>query len=148
MPKCENCEKSFNNKVEIDGKTRNLQRREFCLDCSPFGQHNTSRILDVEKRKKRRREQQVKNVTNWRKREKLKLLEYKGSRCVLCGYDKPIPGAYSFHHREPKKKDFTISTGHCRSWKIVKKEVDKCDLLCVRCHAEVHHKLEDEKSSE
>lgn len=147
MPKCENCKKSFSNKVKIEGKIRNLQRRNFCLDCSPFRQHNTSRILDADERTKKRREQQVKYVTKWRQNQKLKLLAYKGGKCVLCGYDKPISGAYSFHHRDPKKKDFTISKrGHCRSWELVKKEVDKCDLLCVRCHAEIHHKLEEDKT--
>ncbi len=144
MPKCENCEKSFKNKVKIEGKIRNLQNRKFCLECSPFGLHNTSRILDldVDEKKKRRRKQQVESVTKWRRKQKLKLLDYKGGKCVICGYDQPVPGAYSFHHRSPKEKDFTISRyGHCRSWERVKKEVDKCDLLCVRCHAEVHHKM-------
>ncbi len=34
---CKNCDKDFNSKVIIDGKERNLQRRKYCLNCSPFG---------------------------------------------------------------------------------------------------------------
>jgi hypothetical protein len=32
--------------VLVDGKTRNLQNRKFCLDCSPFGKHNTRASFD------------------------------------------------------------------------------------------------------
>ena len=28
----------------IDGKRRNLKNRKFCLDCSPFGLHNTRNL--------------------------------------------------------------------------------------------------------
>jgi len=148
MPNCENCKEYFSSKILIDGKIRNLQRRKFCLTCSPFGQHNTSRImLSADERKKRRRQKQVEYVIEWRRRRKQKLLEYKGGRCILCGYDKPIPGAYSFHHRDASKKDFAIArSGHCTSWEKIKKEVDKCDLLCRNCHAEVHHKQNIENS--
>ena len=145
MPTCKNCNTTFKNKIEIDGKIRNLQKRKFCLDCSPFNQHNTSSILDPDERLKRRRTQWVKGVINWRRRKKLLLIEYKGKKCQQCGYDKPIPGAYAFHHRDPIEKDLAIS-GSSLSLARLKKEVDKCDLLCVRCHAEVHHKLERNKS--
>jgi len=39
---CQNCNSEFNSKAIIDGKERNLQRRKYCLNCSPFG--------DVDKR--------------------------------------------------------------------------------------------------
>ena len=28
--------------------------------------------------------------------------------------------------------------GHCRSWERVKKEIEKCSLLCANCHREIH----------
>lgn len=46
MSKCVVCNSVFPNFVEIDGKMRNLQRRKYCLNCSPFGQHNT-KVLEV-----------------------------------------------------------------------------------------------------
>ncbi len=67
----------------------------------------------------------------------MKLIAHKGGKCEMCPYCKPCPSAYSFHHRDPSKKDFTIG-GKSFSFKRLCKEVDKCDLLCVRCHAEVH----------
>lgn len=33
---CQNCNIEFQSKVIIDNKERNLQRRKYCLDCSPF----------------------------------------------------------------------------------------------------------------
>lgn len=47
-------------------------------------------------------------VMNWRNRVKLKLIDYKGGKCVRCDYNKPIPAAYDFHHRNPEEKDFSI----------------------------------------
>ena len=44
MPVCKKCESEFPNRVKIDGKWRNTQRRQYCLECSPFGEHNTKQI--------------------------------------------------------------------------------------------------------
>ena len=65
-------------------------------------------------------------------------IEYKGGRCQVCGYDR-CAEALEFHPLDPTKKDFGISSkGYARSWEKVKKEVDKCFLLCANCHREVH----------
>lgn len=76
-------------------------------------------------------------VMNWRNRKKLQLVEYKGGKCVCCGYSKPIPSCYDFHHLDPKQKEFSIS-GKSWSFEKLKKEVDKCILLCRNCHSELH----------
>lgn len=44
MKTCELCKSQFKTRIKIDGKLRNLQSRKFCLICSPFGYHNTSKI--------------------------------------------------------------------------------------------------------
>ena len=49
-----------------------------------------------------------KNVGTWRKRTKQLLVEYKGSKCELCGYDKCIE-ALEFHHINENTKEFAIS---------------------------------------
>jgi hypothetical protein len=65
-------------------------------------------------------------------------IEHKGSKCIACGYNKCIK-ALEFHHLDSKIKDFGISEkGYTRSWEKVKKELDKCILLCANCHREVH----------
>ena len=75
-----------------------------------------------------------------RRRIKLRKMarEYKGNKCIICGYNK-CPRALSFHHRNPKIKSFGISAqGLTRSWEKIKAEIDKCVLLCSNCHMEVH----------
>lgn len=83
-------------------------------------------------------------VSECRRNNKLKLIAYKGGKCSKCGYEKLIPGAYDFHHINPNEKDFGISEGHIRSLKIMKAEVDKCELVCRNCHAEIHNLIEEE----
>jgi len=75
-----------------------------------------------------------------RRRKKLKKMsvEYKGGKCERCGYDKYI-GALDFHHIDPSTKDSDISgKKQTASWEKVKKELDKCILLCANCHREEH----------
>jgi len=79
----------------------------------------------------------VRNFNATQKRAWLKeqAIAYLGGRCVICGYEK-CPAAMEFHHDNPRQKDFTISK--VMSWKRVQAELDKCTLLCCRCHKEVH----------
>jgi hypothetical protein len=45
MPKkCVKCDNEFPFIVTVEGKKRNLKSRKYCLDCSPWGQHNTKKI--------------------------------------------------------------------------------------------------------
>ena len=70
-------------------------------------------------------------------------LEYKGSKCQSCGYDR-CKRALEFHHIDEGSKDFGIGfKGETRSWEKVKSELDKCILLCANCHREVHDGLID-----
>jgi hypothetical protein len=79
-------------------------------------------------------------VMEWRRRVKIRLIEYKGGKCEKCGYNKKIPATYDFHHKDASQKDFGIATkGHCRNIESLKQEVDKCLLVCRNCHAEIHH---------
>jgi predicted HNH restriction endonuclease len=62
----------------------------------------------------------------------------RGSKCQICGYNKS-QRALSFHHIDPSKKEFALSTkGLTRSWKRIEAEIKKCVLICANCHMEVH----------
>lgn len=74
----------------------------------------------------------------YRLKIKLRLMEYKGNKCFRCGYDKPVPSAYDFHHRNPKEKEFNLSGSKVANIQRIFKEVDKCDMVCRNCHAEIH----------
>lgn len=66
-----------------------------------------------------------------------KLKEEFGGKCVLCGYDKSL-AALQFHHTDPNEKEFTL--GQKRGYKLetLKKELEKCILVCANCHSEIH----------
>ena len=85
-----------------------------------------------------RRQYLIAAVRKRRKKIRQMAVEYKGSRCQVCGYNRCIE-ALGFHHQNSSGKDFSISEkGYTRSWAKVKEELDKCKLLCANCHREIH----------
>jgi hypothetical protein len=91
--------------------------------------------ISDEERKKRANNK----IVRWRQRAKQTLVEYKGNKCKVCGYNKCV-ASLVFHHINPKEKEFGI-TGKCISIERLKKEADKCVLLCANCHGEIHSGL-------
>ena len=93
----------------------------------------------MDKRKYRQRAGYLKKaVTRRRKKLKVMAIEYKGGKCVFCGYNK-CNDALEFHHIDPSNKGFSLSVrGLTRSWSKIKKELDKCILVCANCHRELH----------
>ncbi len=78
---------------------------------------------------------------------KVRAIKYGGGECQKCGYDK-CWRALHFHHVDPKLKEFNIfecRPGYkkVRNWELLKKEINKCILLCSNCHTEIH--AEDER---
>ena len=72
---------------------------------------------------------------------KKELIKYKGGACSICGYNKTSV-ALTFHHlhNQDQKKEYDIATkiGNRYSLDFLKKEVDKCVLVCENCHREIH----------
>lgn len=64
-------------------------------------------------------------------------VNYKGGKCLNCGYNRCLR-SMDFHHLDESEKDYDISS----KWKISKekaiKELDKCVLVCRNCHGEIH----------
>ena len=85
------------------------------------------------------KESNYRHFKNSRKRLKEKLVEYKGGKCEICGYDKCI-SALDFHHLDPNKKDFTISNGNFKLVEAIE-ESKKCILICSNCHKELHDNM-------
>ena len=77
--------------------------------------------------------------------EKRILHDFKINGCAICGYDK-CDNALSFHHTNPSDKNFYIgSRNMSRKPERVTDEINKCILLCCRCHREIH---EEERENE
>jgi hypothetical protein len=84
--------------------------------------------------RKRCRKCAIEQTTLYRQKKKQFLVEYKGGKCENCGYSKSVK-ALTFHHLGIK--NFTIRTKIYYSLQKLKKEVDKCVLLCFNCHMEL-----------
>lgn len=165
MPICQYCGQPFPSRITIDGKIHNLQRRKYCLECSPFNGHN-SRCLERKGKKRvsnldggtficevcgkeyvyRRGHGDTTHKCNScfsrirRDKFKTEAIAYLGGKCSICGYNK-CNEALEFHHIDPSAKSFTIASNMCLSWNQIQTELDKCVLLCANCHREVEHGL-------
>lgn len=79
------------------------------------------------------------NTKKWKRDFRNELIENRGGKCVVCGYNKSIR-ALHFHHLNPDTKDFRISIGSV-SKELVLKEIEKCILVCSNCHCEIHDEM-------
>jgi hypothetical protein len=122
----------------VKGKKRMFNNRKYCFECSPWGKHNTKQ-LHVDGPNLPRGNYLA--VRKYRYKRKIKCVEYLGGKCSRCGYDKSLR-ALVFHHRDPEEKEYGMTQLQNKSWVKAKVELDKCDLLCSNCHAEVHEELE------
>lgn len=71
--------------------------------------------------------------------KKKQAIEYLGGQCADCGV-KYHPSVYDFHHL--RNKDGNWRQIQSWSFKRIKKELDKCVLLCSNCHRLRHANVE------
>ncbi len=59
-------------------------------------------------------------------------------KCCKCGFDHPA--ALEFHHRDREDKEMNIASmlSAKSSIESIKKEIEKCDILCGNCHRILH----------
>lgn len=58
--------------------------------------------------------------------------------CAECGYRK-VAAALDFHHPDPDSKEFSPGNAVARyGMDRILREVEKCIVLCCRCHRELH----------
>ena len=100
------------------GETRTGQSAGYCIKCSI--KLSTAR------------------VSQKRRDIKLAAVKESGGKCQLCSFNSSV-WALSFHHLNPKQKDFGIS--QMKNLKKALIEAAKCYLVCGNCHMEIHEGL-------
>lgn len=70
--------------------------------------------------------------------KKMYIVNSMGGCCSKCGETRLY--LLSFHHLDPKIKEFTITSQDIRLSNF-KREADKCIVICHNCHRELHHNL-------
>lgn len=157
MPKCQNCNKEFPNRIKINGKNYNLTSRKFCIECSPINSRNTrSYIVDIKnnesfcarcnnikdankfyKRKENGKPLSYciecqKEVKNLKLQEKLeRIIEERNGICFDCKLPFPIQ-IFKFYNNG---KIYQISKAKNMSIIKLQKELRNHIMLCLNCCA-------------
>ena len=73
-------------------------------------------------------------------KRKYEIIEARGGKCELCGYNKNL-SALDFHHKNPDEKEFSLDMKQLasRSLEKLESELNKCIILCANCHREMHN---------
>jgi hypothetical protein len=145
---CGLCRRLFPAKAVVDGTLRSLYRRRFCLECSPFGMHNTSKTPPgslnfeelIEHRRRRRNAKTYRYQKKRRRELKAQLVAARGGHCEDCGYRASL-AALDFHHRDARSKEFALSKFNGSRERLFA-EAEKCVLVCANCHR-LRHLAED-----
>jgi hypothetical protein len=130
MKKCTTChvdktEEEFNkNKIKFDGLNN------ICRDCS--NERSKKYYQDnKEKHKKVIYERNKRAILVNRQ----KIFDYyKLNPCIDCGETDPI--VLEFDHKDDVDKKDNVSNlvSNGSSWKMIEKEIEKCDVRCANCH--------------
>ncbi len=108
----------------------------------PYKDKDKQREKNREYQKKhysQKKEYYIQKAKESKLRVKTEYENYKRTlKCEICGENHPA--TLDFHHKEPDQKEFIVSKTICRwSWSSVKKEIDKCIVLCSNCHRKLHY---------
>ena len=136
MKTCLKCKSEFPLVYKLDGKRHNLSNRKFCLDCSPFKQHNTINL--IAERKPKIDEEEIFHKI-----------------CKECCQEKPIEEFYTSRHRKlyyPNCRSCHNNKAKLRQKNVKKQAVEykgnKCQICfydkCINA-LEFHHKDPKEK---
>jgi hypothetical protein len=133
-PRCKLCGKITC--VNGDHKCSNvdLQGERYCEICNCVLKNSNwerwSKICrKCSKRKWRRieKDQRKQLILDW------------GGKCKVCGYNKCV-AALNFHHKDSSEKyEWNVKGKAGASIREIKSHPERFELVCVRCHVEIHH---------
>jgi hypothetical protein len=116
-----------------DLKTMSRQGPHLCKVC---GEMNKNEFY--QKQRSKCKKCRNKDATKRFRKNKQDAVDYHGGECMICGYNK-CTAAMEFHHLDRDDKDSNIAEVRTCSLRTIKEELDKCILVCCRCHREIHN---------
>lgn len=136
MKLCNGC----NTKKELTEFNKNASKKDGhqanCRECSKT--HNKKHYIKNKKSHRakvlvRKREVQVET--------RALISEVKQVGCACC--DESDPCCLDFHHKDPNTKEFTIASAQSQGYSVerMRKEIDKCVVVCANCHRKIHHNV-------
>ncbi len=152
MPTCKKCQNQFPNRIEIDGISKILKNRSYCLECSPWGEKTGYAFRKTQTKKNDTKHCEIcereyatnkNNVCSScrmfyrRHQNKAKAIEVLGGVCSRC--KESDFRVLTFHHFDPSQKKFELSIAWgSKSWEQIQEELKSCELLCSNCHLKEH----------
>lgn len=138
--KCELCDNIIPSTIVIDGKRRVLTNRKYCLECSPFGNHNTKAFTKSD-------DGQIISIG-----KRCNHIKSNDKKCKECNTTK-FGDFYEKHHNLCKKccSQNTINKGRLMKQRAVDYKGGCCELCGYnKCIAslEFHHVDPSEKDSD
>lgn len=76
-----------------------------------------------------------KRAAKWRLAQIIKL----NSGCIDCGYTKNAVALQFDHTSNDKFKNVSDMIRSDYAWSTIKREIEKCEIRCANCHAEMTH---------
>ena len=131
-----NSEEYLRDKIYIDNGFR---RCDTCNEIKPFSEFRTKKGKKMPEKccKSCRGKKAIKKSKIFKKQ----CVDYKGGKCEICGYDK-YAEVLDFHHTDPSQKELNLNKMKLYDFnEKITKELDKCKLLCGRCHREEHARM-------
>lgn len=128
MKKCYTCQTFKDANQFSKNKSKNDGLNTICKECSKnrskkYYSDNTEHHKRVIKKRKDENDDFV----------RFKILEFlKKNPCIICGETNLM--VLDFDHLGNKTKNVCDFIQNNSSWEIVKKEIDKCQVLCSNCH--------------
>ncbi len=122
---CKKCDDEFEYKFFSKNRRRKDGHQDWCKAC-------------IKIRDAAQYEKHPEKFAKWSKSRRIevrqKVFEYLLSHpCIECGERNII--VLEFDHRTQTTKRFDVmSATHGHSWKTIKTEIDKCDVVCANCH--------------
>jgi len=136
-PSCRDClskhAKEYRQLPEVKVRARQYVKNYRKIESNKEKINERARKFTKSPETKKKRNERRKQYTA---KLKLEAVQYKGGKCIYCGYSDCL-AALDFHHRNPSEKQGAGIVSHW-SFDKNKSELDKCDLVCVRCHREIH----------
>lgn len=108
--------------------------------------NNPKKVKKQKRRYYKKHPEKLSKYNRMRHQKRINYIQdYKLSKgCSVCGYNK-CAEALDFHHTGSNKNfRIALSIGKNKSLEEIKREMDKCIILCANCHREKHAK-ENEK---
>ena len=115
------------NKTKKDGRSADCRECHKAYNAIHYQNHVETYKANAQSRRKK--------IQRWLRETK------KSLACIRCG--ESHIACLVFHHKDPALKETEVARVAIRGWSIdrIKREIDKCDVLCENCHRKLHYKL-------